>query len=314
MDSSNAQDVQGTEGALATARAKSRFDPLWAKWADLSVRHARLVAVTGLTVLLLGVPWAAKLYADLRTDLRELLPQGAPAAVGLSELEKRLGGLAALAVVVRTDDFDAGAKFVDALAAKLQALPREVVARVAYRVDAERDFFEKHGALYADQKDLDTALAELKKRVLEEKRKANPLAVSLDDDEDAQTQTGTQAQTGTQSPTGTQTPAGTQTGTAAPLKTPPELEAPLKKLKDALGQLDHFPRGYLAGEGGTTFVLLLSPSGAAVNLADNQRMVHAVEAAVADLDPHKFHPSIRVGYGGEVRTVIEAQEALIRDL
>jgi hypothetical protein len=39
-----------------------------------------------------------------------------------------------------------------------------------------------------------------------------------------------------------------------------------------------------------------------------------VEAEVKALDPKSFHPSIRIGYSGEVRSVIEAQEQLVRDM
>src|SRR5205814_8159983 len=79
-------------------------------------------------------------------------------------------------------------------------------------------------------------------------------------------------------------------------------------------RLDRSPDGYLAGEGGHTLVMLLSPPGAAVSLDDDQKIFNAVDAHVKVLDPKKFHPSIEIGYGGEIRGVIEAQEALVRDL
>src|SRR5205085_4688168 len=80
------------------------------------------------------------------------------------------------------------------------------------------------------------------------------------------------------------------------------------------GRLDRFTDGYLAGENGHTLVMLVSPAGAAVSLEDDQRIFDAVRGAVQSLNPATFHPSIRVGYGGEIKSVIEAQEALVRDL
>src|SRR5207245_9917278 len=76
----------------------------WHWWAAFSLRRPVLVALLGTLALVASAPFAARLYGDLRTDLRELLPQGAPAAVALAELEKRIGGLSHLAIVVRTDD------------------------------------------------------------------------------------------------------------------------------------------------------------------------------------------------------------------
>src|SRR5438270_2436557 len=142
-----------------------RIGTLWDRWAALSRRRPVLIALIGFAAFALCIPASARLYGDLRTDLRELLPQGAPAAVGLQELEKRIGGLASLAVVVRTDNLKGGERFVDALAEKLRALPSSMVSSVFYRIDEERDFFEKHGALYAEEKDLvqvHDALAERK--------------------------------------------------------------------------------------------------------------------------------------------------------
>jgi predicted RND superfamily exporter protein len=132
----------------------SRTARFWEWWAAFSLRHPWLIALWGTLVFALCLPFAVHLYGDLRTDLRELLPQDAPAAKGLAELEKRIGGFSHLAIVVRTDDLKAGERFVDALAVKLKELPPSLVADVKWRVDAEKDFLDRHGALYADTKDL----------------------------------------------------------------------------------------------------------------------------------------------------------------
>ena len=256
----------------------SRAIGFWDGWAALALARPWLLALTGFTLLALCVPASARLYGDLRTDLRELLPQGAPAAVGLEQLEQRIGGLSHLAVVVRTDDLKAGERFVDALAANLLTLPPSLVSRVHWRVDAEKEFLDQHGALYADLKDLTSARDALKAQAA----KVNPLLVQLDDEAQAP-------------------PA-------------PSLDETLARVKSAYGRLDRFPDGYLAGENGHTLVMLISPPGAAVSLEQDQKIFNAVDGVVRALNPLSFHPSLRVGYGGEIRSVIEAQEALVRDL
>src|SRR5436190_1831632 len=209
----------------------SRTARFWQWWAAISLRRPLLVTLLGVLAFVASVPFAARLYGDLRTDLRELLPQGAPAAVALAELEKRIGGLSHLAIVVRTDDLRAGAR--DALRAQIA--------------------------------------------------KANPLLIDLAEESDL----------------------------------PPaviDLEEVVGRIKAAYAKLDRFPEGYLAGENGHTLVMLVSPPGAAVSLEDDQRIFNAVHYKVKDLNPKSFHPSIEIGYGGEIRGVIEAQEALVRDL
>src|SRR5262249_41617870 len=93
-----------------------------------------------------------------------------------------------------------------------------------------------------------------------------------------------------------------------------DIDDVLLRIRAAYAKLDRFPDGYLAGEGGHTLVMLLSPPGAAVSLEDDQHIFAAVETKVKDLDPKKFHPSIEIGYGGEIKGLIESQEALVRDL
>jgi predicted RND superfamily exporter protein len=250
----------------------------WQWWAALSQRRPRLIALVGILALVSSIPGATQLYGDLRTDLRELLPQGAPAAVALAELEKRIGGLSHLAVVVRTDDLKAGERFVDALGAKLKEIPPSLVAQVHWRVDAEKEFLDRHGALYADLKDLIAARDALRTRIA----RANPLLVDLSDE-----------------------------GDGAPAA---NLDEVAGRIKAAYARLDRYPDGYLAGEGGHTLVLLVSPPGAAVSLEDDQRIFAAVDGKVKALDPKSFHRSIEIGYGGEIKGLIEAQEALVRDL
>src|SRR2546427_8287224 len=100
----------------------------WQWWAALSLRRPLLITLLGVLAFVSAVPFAARLYGDLRTDLRELLPQGAPAAVALAELEKRIGGLSHPAIVVRTDDLKAGESLVDAPPGRLKEIAPPLLA------------------------------------------------------------------------------------------------------------------------------------------------------------------------------------------
>jgi len=152
----------------------------WEALAALSLRRPRTLFAAGLLVFAAATPFAVRLYADLRTDLRELLPRGAPAAVALDSLERRVGALGNLAVLVQANDFAAGERFVDALAAGLQPLVPSLIRDIRWRVDDERAFFDAHGALYADLKDLLRLRDGLRRRI----GRASPLYVELDGDDD----------------------------------------------------------------------------------------------------------------------------------
>src|SRR6185503_16535690 len=94
----------------------------------------------------------------------------------------------------------------------------------------------------------------------------------------------------------------------------PRLDGAARRLRSMVDKEDRFPNGYLADEQEHTFILLVTPTDAAVSLESNKRLLNKVESIVRDLGPTRFHPSIRVGYGGEVRDLIEAQDHLVKDL
>ncbi len=250
-----------------------------ASYAALALRRPWWLVLLGFAAFCAAAPAAVLLYTDLRTDLRELLPRGAPAAVALDALERRVGGLSHLSVVIQTDDLPAGERFADALAARLQRLVPSEVREVRHRTDEERAYRDAHGALHADVKDLE----DLDEGLRAEKIRQSPFDLDLDDDP---------------------RPAGRD----------PRLERAARDLRRKLDAADPFVDGYLAGEGGHTLVLLVTSADAAVSLEADLRLFGDVDGEVRALDPKSFHPSIRVGYDGEVREVIEAQQHLVHDI
>jgi predicted RND superfamily exporter protein len=115
--------------------AAGRVERWLARYAALALRRPWWLVFVGFAAFCAAAPAAVRLYTDLRTDLRELLPRGAPAARALDALEQRVGGLSHLSVVVQTDDLAAGERFVDALAGRLARLVPGEVREIRYRTD-----------------------------------------------------------------------------------------------------------------------------------------------------------------------------------
>jgi uncharacterized protein len=250
------------------------------RYARLAVARPWALTLLALALLFASLPFAIKLYTDLRTDLRELLPRNAPAAVALTTLEKRVGSTGYLSVVISTADPKAGERFVDSLSKALSTkLVPSLAREVRSRTDEDRSFVDAHGALYASLSDLTDLDLGIKEDINKAKVKA------LDQDLDAEA-----------------------------TERDPRVERVVKKLKEKAGEQDHFFDGYLADETGHTFVVVVMPKGASSSLDANLRLYKAVAAEVGALRPSSFDPSIRVGYSGEVRELIEAQEHLVHDL
>ncbi len=262
-------------------------DRVWQGWARISHQHAGKLLGLGVAVLLASLPWAAQLYGNLHTDIRELLPQGAPAAVALDELEHRIDGLSSLTLVVQADEPKQGQAFVDALAKQIRQLPAGMLSRVDADLKQEQAFSHAHGALYADTSDLQTIADGLQKRKDEARKKANPFHVEIDDDPPPV------------APTATEPKAD-------------DLDAAVERLRQKAKQADTFPSGYFASEDGKTLIVQVKPLGAAVDLDSAKKLFTAVDGIVQGL--HPTFPKIHVGYSGEVRGVIEAQQHLVADM
>lgn len=243
----------------------------WQRWVERG--PARTVAL-GIALFVLSAAPAVDLYAHLRTDLRELLPEGAPASLALRELEQRVGSLASLTVVVRCEHSATGRQFVDELSRRLRPLPE--VRRVDASIAEEQTFLATHGLLYLPLSELRRWLERLQLA----RQRANPLHVALDDEPSA----------------------------AAPTDPSPP---PWRQWASAWPDLARFPDGYLASVDGRVLVVQVQPSRSAVDLDDALALTQAVQHMVASIGPPA---GVEVGYGGEVQGLVEAQAHVRADL
>lgn len=137
-------------------------------------RRGTILAIALLSLAPMG--WfAARLFGDVRADLKELLPEGARSVKTLRRLERRFGGWSELAIVVESPDRDANRRFGDDLVRELSRLDR--LRSVADRVGPEREFFARRRWLFLDTADLE----EIVRRIARAVANANPMMVDLDD-------------------------------------------------------------------------------------------------------------------------------------
>lgn len=228
-----------------------------------------------------GLVLSAHLYGDLRTGLEELLPETAPSVIAARTLAPRLHGTTRLSVDLEGEDPDAIERFADALAARLRALPADLVESVDYRSDEEDGFLRKFGLLYLAEADLATIRARIAARIAWEKRAANPLDLDLDAEPSA----------------------------------PPALGLDEIEARAGLGDgKARFRNGYYQTRDGRILVLNVRVPEASTGLDRNRRLLRAVQDEVARLQPSSYDPKLRVGYSAEVAELVEEQAALVSDL
>jgi predicted RND superfamily exporter protein len=246
--------------------------------------YTRLVARPGLVVLLsllTAVPmgyFSVLLFANVRADIRELLPASARSVQTLRELERRFGGYSQLSMVVESPDPDANRRFSDVLVEAMRSHPS--VRSIRNKIGTEKEFFKERKHLFVDLEDLETILERLEDAANDARARANPLLVDLDD------------------------------------KGPVELDLSdiEKKYSSKFELANRFPRDYFESQDQKTLAILLRKHGLAFGIDANLELITAVEAAIARIDPAKFHPEMRVSLGGDVKNIVEEHTSLIEDL
>ncbi len=244
-----------------------------------TVRHGRALWIIA---LLLGVPATirtASLYLHLRSEVEELLPRDAPSVRALDEMRTRSPGLEFLGVVAQVNDradLPGAERFLDDLAARIREYPPEMVRDVRSSNVREKEFIEKHAAIYTDLGDL----KEIRRRVearrdYEVSREQGQL---LDEDEP-----------------------------------PPSVDvSDIEHKYD--DKVSGEKGGYLESTELKAAMLTVEAGGFNTGADKDRVLLSRVKGDVAALDPARYAPGMRVGYASDVAINVEEFEALQADL
>lgn len=249
------------------------------------VRHGRFVL---LALLLLALPAGYRTvvtYANLRSDLEELLPASAPSVRALEQARQRLPGLRHLGVVVDTGDpknVPEALRFISDLERRVSAYPQHLAAAVRSGVAEERRFLETYALQFVEPEDIrsltDAALARHRWEV----GRATGLSL-LDDTED------------------------------------PAPEVPLRELEEKYaarhGGTVAFPDDRFVSADGSTAVLVIQSGSKRTSIDADEELLSKVQGDIAALGfPDAYAAGMRVGFAGDVATRVEEARGLALDL
>ncbi|MEO7668188.1 MAG: MMPL family transporter, partial [Polyangia bacterium] len=240
-----------------------------------------------LGAVLLAVPavWrTVHLYANLRSDIEELLPRDAPSVKAIDELRSRMPGLQFLGVLVDAGPdaspvrMRAAGRFVDDLAARVRQYPPELVGGVRLGFAAERSFIERHAPLLVELGDLGTIRERIEDRLHYE--------------------------------------YGKQTNTLLDDTGPPPLDFTDIQQK----YLARAPTTDLAGDRFASArlglsLLLIEVGGFSTSAQQAERLLKRVRADIHALGgPRAYAPDLKMGFTGDVAVSSEETAALMEDL
>jgi len=236
-----------------------------------------------LVAVLLAVPAALRtvqLYANLKSDVEELLPRNAPSVAAIDELRARMPGVRYLGVIVdvgKPENLAAGERLLDDLAARVRKYPKDLVNSVRTGVQVENEFLKKNAPLYIDLADLKLAKERIAEQRDREVSKSLDLGLAYDEDE--------------------------------------KLDfSDLQKKYHEKGA-EHLEGGRFCDAGQHLTLMLIEVASLTTGSDLGNALFKRVRADLSALGgPQKYAPGMRIGYTGDVAIDVEELAALVSDL
>lgn len=250
-------------------------------FARLILRWAWLIAILGIVLTVPATYYSVQLYKNLRTDIEELLPTTARSVIDLKEVKSRLESIDNLGILIFSENAQANRKFVDALAARLQKIPKNVISSVEYKINDEMKFFLDRGALYVEVADLIKIREYIRDRIEYERQLYNPLNI-FSEEEIPEPQL--------------------------------DFRALLAKYQGRTSSYSRYPDGYYGTPNGKRYAVLAYVPGENSGIEAQKHLKAEVMKAVAEVGPKNYAPDLEVKYTGSIQNMIEEHEALIEDL
>jgi len=281
-------DESRSDRALSVVRLWMRrsfaqdVDVVLRRLSGFLIRERRPVLLLALLVTLVGTYYAIHLYANLRSEIEELLPENAPSVIAAKLLGPQLHNVNHLSIVLEGSDPDAMDRFADDLVRRLNALPPTFIETVDYRTDQEEALLKRFGLLFLSVEDLKSILRRVKARIAWEKQNANPLLSMIDEPR-----------------------------TAPPPLDFSDIEA---KYSQHDGALKRFRKGYFQTPDGKLLAILVRPPESVTGYSENRALLDGIKFEIERLKPKSYDPKLEIGFDGEVGSVVEEQEALVADL
>ena len=245
-------------------------------------------------------------HLEVRSSFEELLPEDVPSVKQIKELAKRVGGDGTVLVVVESlqgpEGLKSAEKMADVLSREYLAMGPREIRSVEASMAPVRDWFEEHWPLFVPLPDLIKARDAVRDEVHKRKAAANPLAVSLDDEEPAPAPDGAQA-------------GGAQAGGAQPAAASEWLDPKKPLPREQVAQkFERYVDGYMVAPDHKSVTVVVRPTGTSLDVNQARSLVQRMQAVG---DRHKdelAQAHLRIGLAGSFPLFIADYEAIINDV
>lgn len=260
-----------------------------------SLHHPALFLLGAALVFWGSAALTVRLFGDIRSSFQELLPADMPSVRQIDELARRVGGDGSVLVLVQSLDGESGLPRAQALARSLVedylALGPDVIRSIEWNVRDTELWYADHWPLFLSLARLTEARDALAKAVSEQKRKANPLLLGLEDDDNGR----------------------------QPLHVSKELEPWLDE-KEPLPRAvveKHFSEyrdGMLVHPDGTSVTLNVRPTGTSLSVGQARALLARMRAVAEKHRAELDAGHLRIGFGGSFPLFVAEYSSIIGDV
>lgn len=239
-------------------------------------KHYRLILLTGLVLTGICFKNAAHLITTVATELIHLLPDHYPSVELTDEMGKKFNRRSNLYVIVTSPDPDANERAVKKLKPFLESHPLVGEAEIEKQ---GYDFIDKNKLMLMDLEDLYKIRDRLKDKI--QKEKLGGLYIDLEEDAGETTDGG-------------------------------NFDELVQNYKDKYTQ--GVQSRYRRNEDGTVYVVDMYPKAADSSLKFFKTFGAAIDESLQKFDFAAFHPAMKFGYAGAIKTRVDQYDALMQDL
>ena len=218
---------------------------------------------------------------EIRSSLKELLPEESPSVIALNEAIEKIGGVGNLIVAIESPNVTANKRFSDDFSTAAKKLPKKYFRYIEHRTTQVETFFKKHALLYLSPKKLRDLKSRIEKKLEYEKSKNVPLYFSLDAEEP-------------------------EDFNLEEYKSSLEDEAP----KPTFASVD----SYFGGNEGKLLIVMMRSQGTNMSLPFAKEFISQVQVIIDKLIPESYDPAMKIGLSGTFPSSVEEHEIVKRDI
>ena len=251
-------------------------------------------------VLSAGALFAASLWLasglELRSDLRELLPDDVASVAQVKEMIRRVGGDGTVYLNLEALDGPQGLpaceRLAPVLAGELLALGKDVIRSVDSNIGPVQQWYEEHWPLFLSTEELARARDALRDQIKTRKAAANPLAVDLADDDEA---------------------APGQEGKVAPPDPLLDASRPLPR-EEVRAKFSEYLHGFMANPDRRSLLLVVRPTGTSLGMTSTRALLDRVRGVIDAHQPELQRDHLRVGVAGSFALGLAEYESVVQDV